>query len=875
MERSISRHLRGLVLLGFLVIFLAPKEARGIAESTPFKFEGCPVQSMTQAGPKGEYVYAACPGPLGIFVSGDFGENWEFAGGGDYKEGPARVVLGTKKQIFAIAAKRVYWAVPAIKPEWHELELTRYEPDEIPLSLAANDMTLFVGTSAERVHELRIDPQTFSPLSPAVVSYIETESISLGGGIRSIAVSASDAFLLLHGKVATFVFKKKLTYIGGILRPSDWKRLEIDAPEGRLPDDASIYGVHSDGKDTIYLLAPFPGIDKPDGIAPFLIGTNKSALWTRPEVPFNGPQEVKSASLVRMEDGNFDVHLLGEYISRDGGRSFDIRDRLGFTPNSQIFTMLPFNGKAVLLDRNNTQRSLSSSYAGPLLYLGPENNVQTLPRFNGITGALATKVIQSPQNPDLAIIGYLAGVSVTRNFTAVPTSIEFEAPEPPYLNGKPLLRPITEVAWDKFASEPTAIIVAGALFEFKPEQTLIDERWRIQPASNIGLFNLSSYVAVTENHLYLGTLTEYGKLSGRVLVFERVHWGWEYSKDKALGEIPVSALLAVSDSTVFVGSAGLATGADDFYGAKRGVLVTNDSGRTWRNIVDSTNLFSSIPSLAYDDAKDTLYAAANLEPLLVPEGYSDTFSGNDHVSKDALPSDSRKGTVLRIEKASSTSPVIKSAEKGLPDDLPISFVTFDSVSRMIYATAGQKVYISPDGKVWSLLYEGLETEETRGVYVLQNDDSEPQMSAASSVVVASTAGTQAIIGYPVLNVWGMPEQVRRKDAINLRFSTPLFDDRDNLGKVSIWWKKQQLATELAKKDALTNSYSLMPKKGSWPKAKRSELTVKIGDGILDIDKRKLDSDFNGFEDGLEYIQNIGLLSSKKQSKPKGETPKRR
>lgn len=784
------------------IIIISPKRAYSDATVKGFSLEGGSVQAYADAGADYEFVYVALPNPRGIFFTKNFGDTWQLATGGDYREGPASHLAGTKRAIYALVGGELIVSVPGgIQLEdpklgthgWYKPKI-ELDYSEFLTTVTADDSGesdhLFLGTSKSRVLHLLLaqdgiivlgkttvpaNPYTYQPVSSIAV----TRALDEPGKVYNLFVETG------------VLGRKPLEVRSLTLDPGLWsadcavERGEFSAWVDRTEEALTSLSPNFTDLSPIYrggiyplvqggFLLPFVGMD-----GKTVIFSEHNGAWRRVRLGISlafAPYELLSISI--SEKGI----LTGPYYSLTG--SSPVFQEVHVTGPGEI------NGKAGLISRqkeiSNGEKGMFGSISGPIVTksLGIEDAAL---RTTGLTGHAVSSVDVSPKNPDLMLVGYSGGAALCSNLSGGVENLNCGVYPLTISDGENSYNgPVYAVRFDPYSDGRFAYVTGDALWQAELSGNKILGWKEIRGADEDGgggiKDNKISSIVITEDSIVTG---EYGysggvgkQPTGAVEIYSR-----RSGKHllRLLRANPVSALVAVSDKIMFAGLGGYeGLGILEEY-RKRGLWRSEDGGNSWNEVMEPLLSQAAIPNLSYDKENDRLCAAANKTGVLDVGGYgkADNNIGGDDSKGKAIGTEDPVGKVVCLEGASKPDFKITSSVRGLPVHAPVTALTVGPGAgpggNVIYATIESVVYLSGDGgRSWTPLHTGQNSEHTFNLYV-------PNSASADTPLVlrAGNDGISQVSGFPQLVAWGASERITsRRGEIRLRFSAPLEEGKN-------------------------------------------------------------------------------------------------
>lgn len=834
----------------FLSLILNPQSAFAQAKSEVLPIVGGEISTMAQHG---GVVYLGLKAAKGFHYSTDFGKNWNYGAGGDYQYGEGTNIVTSDSHVFLLSYNKVFYSKHTIPFDWQALDLNDYVDGTITggsRAIAVDRDLLFIGTLHEWLLTFRVTEGGMTLLSQTALDG------DMVVGVESIAVDAKNKSMVAQvGRIVdddAYLVMSQYSYETGAI--SNLSRFGIGKLSTPPNKSLKLGGVHSNGNGVMYAITCATDADL-QYLSKSLDG-GKTWGDVSPKT-FDGKYKECKGSV----SFSADTHVVGSSMSFDGGTTFYSLE-LPYELSSKV----TLTGLGSAINPENPSNILVSSVDGPLFVRvsGPGDYslkpIDFERRVEGLNGVLVTGVSQSPFNPDLAFFATTGGLYWSENFSAAidgdshsKVDLHAETVGVTYQGENRKQFSYSHIRAVAASDSDPSVIYLGAedLLRGTANGHESGELYTWEIASD-GKPNqeIARSIVLGKDFIAAGFLSEGTKLSGRVILYDRDTLS--VNATALLGK-PVSAL-AGSNEVLFAGLGGfrseLSDAADETNrGLYRGRPGPDGRSWTWNKFEHPLLKSAAIPSIVYDDAKDTLFVAANFEGIgefyykcgVVP------WDGTCFIEM-VVPGTNRSigdasipiGNVLRIENASKDTFTVHESEFGLPHDEKVRSLTLDKndLDHSVYAAIGKHIFVSnSSGKRWALFFEGDNQDDTR-------------MWNFGFIVVSTSKALMALSGLPVFAVSDITKSVRAltKDLILVKFSREVrSDDPEYLKHIKIRTAKHDIPIEAAKRDALTVSLTL--KKGRFPPRGKLKLSIPASVRAVDDndgrDNEWLDIDYDG------------------------------
>ncbi|RIL10304.1 MAG: hypothetical protein DCC75_04655 [Proteobacteria bacterium] len=833
----------------------APTQVWALGEAVDLQLAGGKILALAEGD---GFIFAATRGPRGVYITEDFGSNWEFADGGEYSEGGGKDIITTDSQIIAILGRTVY-AAPLSSvstsnndytPAWQEIDLdldpggSTFNKPEVPQALAADSSFLFVTTTYANVKVVQLS-------SLALQSTSQVLPVPAPVPLPRIALDDSADRLFVHlgasekpaGRILRASFNSSSGAIGS------WSEIspgaaggacgaELRGGVGSAVNSGRYGGVFAAGDGIIYVTT-FRGTDGGKGI---YRSTDGGDCWRR--VVTSG--ESDSSLDIRSAVFSGTTHIIGRYVSTNGTSN---NSTVSFeeVPNDNIPFDAGLDSTALLIGSNASNCGaaggdtcvMASSAFGAVATtdLGTGSSSSWGERLSGMRGLLVSDIDQSPTDPSIAILGLSGGIARSTNFDLSADRITASAVTydrfVPLDGSTSLPEPVFAVKIDP--TDANIVYVGNnrllrAVFDSggNPTWTVVN--------TVIAKGKVVRDIAVTSDKIYVvfGQVT--GAIGGELRVFDRATLSPQLT-DGLSGKPITSVAIADADGSevVYVGVGGIKTLEDGGTSSSNLGLYRSTNGGTSFSLVEGNDALetSAVSSLAYDSSSDILYVAGNDTGL--PDEF-ESGSGNDSDSTD----DDATGTVYILKKASTNKITIKTPSKGFPSGSPVRSVAVDLKTQIgtVYAAVNNKLYQSNSkGDTWALLFEGLTDQSIR---TLLFDD----------LVSASTSGLETISGNPNLIVSSFTSNIKSgtRKKISVTLSKEYQDTTSNRNKLKAIYS--DIRTIVRKKNDL--SLTIQPRSGyKWPSSGQ-KIKLRLKAGFISGDSEGLDSNDDEVIDGNAF-----------------------
>ncbi len=818
--------MKNILLLSLL--FLLPQYASGLAEANDLDLNGASITDFAQSG---EFVFATSESPRGIYVSGDFGTNWNFASGGEYNLGSGQAVEAVGSKIFAILSNRLYVSEASLTPSWTEVDIglapaventggqARALLDEEALFSLASDGNFLFAASNHGVVRV-VNPDDLSVLSSGTpLLLVDPTSLS------SLAVDPTTEHLwVIVGEVGeqnSILFRCSYNISTGQLGTfSDKTPALVKAASSRMG------GVFSNQNGILY-------------VTTFGASSDYQGIYRSSDAgeSFNRivPAGADSAGLnIRAAAFSGATHLVGTFFSSDSGANF-LDGRVGETPQGDLQ-----NQRALLIDQSNPEKALATAANGPIATSNLSNGPASTwgQRFAGLRGIRINDLQQSATDPAVVVLALEGGLARTDNFSDDPEVLESQ----PIIWNYPILldgvsTPVFSVSLDP---DDNNIVYAGTGSFFMGTFSGNNASWTKLLAEETPAKNIVD-ISIAGQKILLATAQVSGGLDGNVRVFNRNSMSLEALQ---LDGLPVSAVYAISEQIMYAGVGGkrsLEPSASE--NGNRGLYRSLDGGTSWQRLTKNEDLNSSgISELEYDSTKDILYVSA------LSQGETDDTdgdSGDDDIDQDDGDEDPLPNLFI-IRGATKENIKISTPEIGLPDgDLTaLAFASKDG-SRRLYAAVDGDIFVSDsEANTWALFYDGSSEEQ---IHVLLFDE----------LIRGSNVGFDGLSGKPNLIVSKISKSVssNSKSKITVNFNRGVESRREAKRKIKAQAGRSLRTTTRISQDG--SKASIFPRNGSWPTTGKVRVRIKPDLQTEELSEA-IDSDYDGLPGGKTYTRKISV-----------------
>jgi hypothetical protein len=657
---------------------------------------GCSIRdSVTYANKNLSII--ACEGPRGIYFSGDFGDSWNFAEGGDYTEGQAYGVTITEFGAYALLnsesmIRTDLGSSDSFTPNWEAVDLGFGTNDRFITVLGLESVNKFIvfGTRSAEVGAIPV-AQVLNSETGQIVSSVALPS---AGELISIAV------------VSDFIFAVRRDNFDED-GPNSLYRASFDTSTG-------IIGTWSDitGNVSAVLIGEFAGgfvdgVYAGSGGAVFvrvgIVGALKQVFRSTDSgnsFIFSFPDTINDGNILGTKyysPGNFtracsqgNTTIINSFISKDNGANWSrLKEFISegfnlFDEDLCMFDPSDSTGNTVLVKRVEGFYKTTN-----LLAETPDWNSAN----NGLHGIIVKGVsrVTQPDSDTFAAVTNV-GLAITKNFSSASRNWLF-----PACNGN-------KSCWSDSialsAVNPNIIFSGTEDVEIGRMSTTVEGQISIDweeildnPSGATDgedipvnlIFKDFSEIPNRMFAIYSWNTSGGGVPSGGI-------YSVEYSSDlndNTIGSFPVilsgkpiKDLIALNQTTMYA-AVNYSTGEQSPPGAKAVYRITLGENGNFTEELDSSGDLGDSPGInvfAYDKTRDTLYAAASDFSFYILTGAS-TGTG-------------------AWEKATHPSAVGR-----------VYAMVVDENSGNIYASRGADIYVSLNqGKKWKLLFTGLTDE---------------------------------------------------------------------------------------------------------------------------------------------------------------------
>ena len=658
--------MRKAVFSSFLLLsILTAAPAAAQVERASLGLNGANVHHL-EVSDDGSLVIASCQGPYGIFYSTDFGDTWTDARDDAYEggEGKSSVIFDDDNILYALAGTTIYSSSTTTPLEWSE-ESFSVDDESLDNAVIASggDDFLLVGTRDGMVVSIAISDE----------SVTDNETTPEENQITSISVDTTNNLIFVvagnHTEQAAEIYRTTYDETTGAIG-STWVQKE--------PADPTGYFTHVAVAPNGNVYTGTQNAETGNGI---YVSTDNGDTWALIQ---EDAEDVTDNATFSYFAGT--VYLVGSHVSTDSGTTWDSLPRTEDDSN--------LNPNAGIINPADTDNAIMSSDVGAAKTENLSNgDTSTWSESNeGLEGLVVNGLGQVDGNKERVMFATKSGLAFSNDFLSGPT---WTYPIFPLSNGAPA----RDAAFDP-NDEDRVFAGYSQIYEGTIDTSATPPVSRTEVAAADETFTFMNVTEMTtyDDTLVVAFLSRESDLHGRLRFYDISSGGFTLDSTVLEGK-PVNSFARTSATVMYaaVGTTTNISGSTD--SDNLGVWKSTDGGSTWNKETDATVTEledSVVVKLAYDETNDILYAAA-----------ADIDSG-----------EMVAGSVFVLEDASTGSGTWSiPASDDLNRDQQFSGVTVDPGTGVVYASAGNLIFVSTDlGQTWGTYYTGLENESTSVLY---------------------------------------------------------------------------------------------------------------------------------------------------------------